>query len=316
MIYVKKRSSAYTSFAYRYSCLTQKEGRSCRKLKRIIAAIALKIQTINQSDEVDDIVERFETIQRLKLVLLLYCRKYHNIAFRPAIKIKRRKNRAINNCRTIDSFTDNECWKMFRTRKLDLTRLMIAFQIDDSYEEGGIHFSGEEVLLIGLHRYAVVGASEQTMGQTFSLDFSMLSRAFKIFNKHILDKFTHLLFNNLDYWTDHFETFSNCIARRLSEVGDVHYDDGTFRVAMFHDDTVIATCRPGSGPAPDGGRHDNFIQMAFYNGWKKHHGYKFQTLEFPNGMCGDMFGPYTFRHNDLELLRDSDLNARLATSQM
>ena len=36
---------------------------------------------------------------------------------------------------------------------------------------------------------------------------------------------------------------------------------------------------------------------------------------FPNGMCGDMFGPFSFRHNDLELLRDSELNARLAAVQ-
>ena len=101
----------------------------------------------------------------------------------------------------------------------------------------------------------------------------------------------------------------------MSEISNIHYAPGTFRVFGFHDDTVIATCRPGGGPAPDGGRHDNFIQMAFYNGWKKHHGVKYQTLELPNCLVADMFGPRSFRRSDLELLGESDLNNRLAAVQ-
>jgi hypothetical protein len=45
---------------------------------------------------------------------------------------------------------------------------------------------------------------------------------------------------------------------------------------------VIASCRRGSGPASDGidaPRYNNFIQMAFYNGWKYHHGTKRQSVE-------------------------------------
>jgi hypothetical protein len=99
-------------------------------------------------------------------------------------------------------------------------------------------------------------------------------------------------------------------------VGDIHYERDTFRIFGFHDDTVIATCRPGSGPTNDGGRFDNFIQMAFYNGWKKHHGYKYQSLDLPNGMCADLYGPTSFRQNDLVLLRDSNLNDRIAAVQI
>lgn len=55
--------------------------------------------------------------------------------------------------------------------------------------------------------------------------------------------------------------------------------------------------------------------MAFYNGWKKHHGHKYQSVELPNGMTADMYGPVSFWHNDLEVFRDSQLNERLAALQ-
>jgi hypothetical protein len=131
----------------------------------------------------------------------------------------------------------------------------------------------------------------------------------------MLDNFTHLLTDNLAFWVPYFSNFAECIADKLAEF-DIHYDVDSFKVFGFHDDTVLATCRPGSGPAVDGGRHDNFIQMAFYNGWKKHHGIKYQTVELPNGMCADMFGPCSFRHNDLELLAASNLNDRLRDVQV
>ncbi len=48
---------------------------------------------------------------------------------------------------------------------------------------------------------------------------------------------------------------------------------------------------------------------------EKYHGIKWQSLELPNGMCADMFGPYSFRHNDLELFDDSKINDRIAQVQ-
>lgn len=66
-------------------------------------------------------------------------------------------------------------------------------------------------------------------------------------------------------------------------------------MAAFHDCTVIqSTTWPGGGPRADGTRNDNHIQMAFYNGWKKHHGIKFQSVELPNDLCMDLYGPMSF----------------------
>ena len=114
------------------------------------------------------------------------------------------------------------------------------------------------------------------------------------------------------------EAFAEKIRRKLIRKG---YNGGppwSFRVCCFIDCTVIQSCRPGSGPASGGvgaPRYNNYIQMAFYNGWKRHHGTKWQSIESPIGVCIDMFGPRSFRRCDLNLLISSNINTKLAQVQ-
>jgi hypothetical protein len=276
--------------------------------------LALAVLRRRYEDEED---ERRAMVINMSIAYFL--RRYQRLVFVHRPRRRVRKNRILRHARTIESFSDGFCWKNFKTRKEDLYRLLRAFRLnDDVYRaDNGAKFTREEVLLVGLYRYSTAGYLEQTMRSELNLDFSMLSRAFKIFNRHMLENFAHLLVDNLAYWSPQFPVFAECIRRRLSVAseGNIEYAPGTFRVAALYDDTVCATCRPGSGPRRGGGRHNNFIQMGFYNGWKKHHGYKYQSLELPNGMCADLYGPRSFRHNDLELLRDSRLNERLAEIQ-
>ena len=82
---------------------------------------------------------------------------------------------------------------------------------------------------------------------------------------------------------------SDKISRKLQRLGFIAA--GRFRIFAFIDCTVIATLRPSSGPAGMGDgamRYNNFIQMAFYNGWKEHHGVKFESIL---GMCIHLYGP-------------------------
>ena len=75
-----------------------------------------------------------------------------------------------------------------------------------------------------------------------------------------------------------------------------------FRIFGFIDNTIIATGRPGGGPIKSGigsERKNPLIQRLFYNGWKKCHGLKFQTIDLLNGMNAHVFGPLSCRHNDL-----------------
>jgi hypothetical protein len=75
-----------------------------------------------------------------------------------------------------------------------------------------------------------------------------------------------------------------------------------------------ATCRPGGGPARDGKnapRNDPLIQQAWYNGWKKIHGLKWQTIDLPNGMNFHVYDPISVRRNDLTPARWLRFNAKL-----
>lgn len=69
-------------------------------------------------------------------------------------------------------------WQNLRTRKEDLRRLLVALKFDGKdfmIAVNGCRITKEEVILIGLYRYCVVG-------KTFNMDFSMLSRALKLFD--------------------------------------------------------------------------------------------------------------------------------------
>ena len=73
-------------------------------------------------------------------------------------------------------------------------------------------------------------------------------------------------------------------------------------VVMLCVPSLITPCRPGGGPAGDGRNapwNDPPIQRAWYNGWKKLRGLKWQAVDFPNGMNGHVYSPISIRQNDL-----------------
>ena len=80
-------------------------------------------------------------------------------------------------------------------------------------------------------------------------------------------------------------------------------------MCCFYDDTCSKTTTPSTVPDVRWGRKENSSRVGSLNG------YKFQTLELPNGMCADMYGPLSHRHCDLDLLVGSDLNNRLRDVQ-
>lgn len=109
-----------------------------------------------------------------------------------------RRLRRVNAARTINSFCDSDCWYRFRTRKQDLYRLLRAFKLSDDEDEyivadNGCKYLKEEILLIGLHRYCVPGPLLQTMGNIFSIDYT-------IFTSHLIDNFTYLLTYKQTIW--------------------------------------------------------------------------------------------------------------------
>jgi DDE superfamily endonuclease len=73
----------------------------------------------------------------------------------------------------------------------------------------------------------------------------------------------------------------------------------------FMDCTLVRTSRP------DGA---NAIQRSMYNGHKRCHGLKFQTVATPDGLIFHVFGPEEGRRHDSTLYRKSNMNAVLAQS--
>lgn len=52
-------------------------------------------------------------------------------------------------------------------------------------------------------------------------------------------------------------------------------------------------------------------QLQFYNGHKRKHAIKFQSLLLPNGIIANLFGPVNGRRHDGHLLAKSDLLSKL-----
>ena len=67
------------------------------------------------------------------------------------------------------------------------------------------------------------------------------------------------------------------------------------RCIGFIDGTVRPICRPGRN------------QAIVYNGHKRVHALKYQSVALPNGLIGNMFGPPEGKRHDCALLRESGL---------
>ena len=117
----------------------------------------------------------------------------------------------------------------------------------------------------------------------------------------MVENWAYLLQDHLSFWLPFLPEFAEKVRAKLQAKG-VFFEPGSFRVFGFTDNTMNATCRPGGGPTrtgEDAPRNDPMIQRAWYNGWKKLHGMKWQTVDLPNGMNMHVWGPVSIRHNDI-----------------
>ena len=242
--------------------------------------------------------------------------KYATIVFEPAdFKLPRPPRLD----RTIESFTESECWNFFETRKADLYRLLRAFRLPDKCVlENGTAMSGEEVMLRALYEL-VSGEDQYTIAQNvFGRDQSDQSRAYKYFVDLIYAQHNYLVTDNLEWWFENgfIEESRQAITKKLAELGLLYRNPETDQeVAGFIDCNCMETARVGGGPigeGPDAERWIDLIQRAFYNGWKSVHGLKHQTIDSAHGLTMHMYGPTSLRRNDLRLLSKSELNDKLA----
>ena len=88
---------------------------------------------------------------------------------------------------------------------------------------------------------------------------------------------------------------------KLEEFAAAIYDKGAAldNCWGFIDGTLRPCCRPGQ------------YQRYLYNGHKRVHGIKFQSVIAPNGLIADLFGPVEGRRHDSGMLAISNLLPRL-----
>ncbi len=198
----------------------------------------------------------------------------------------------------------------------DLNRLFNGFQFGVDFRTKARHvYDGEEVFVLGLYRMTTCNSSTDVCyPEIFGRAHDDVSRMFALFIQHLVHNFCHLVQNNMAYWTPSFPKFTDAIKSKCGNLGCPFPADHFFSVFGFIDCTTIETCSVGTGPLPDGARPDTLIQQAYYNGWKRKHGLKFQACVLPNGMIFNMGSVISMRHNDNYNLRESRILERIAAS--
>ena len=145
--------------------------------------------------------------------------------------------------------------------------------------------SGEECLMILLRRLSYPSRYNM-LTDVFGRSKAALSSIFNFGLEYIHEKCKHLLAFDWERLTPaHLERM--CAMNREDYIPE--------DCVGFIDGTVRPICRPGRD------------QRAYYNGHKRIHLLKYQSIAFPDGMIVFADGPYTGNRHDTGLFRDSGL---------
>ena len=193
---------------------------------------------------------------------------------------------------SLDELTDDECWSEFRFNRRDIYKLKEVFNIpEEIVTYNRLSVDGIEALCIFLKRFAYP-CRYSDMVQRFARPVPQYSIVSSLIMNRIYLNFRHLL-----------ESFNQplltpvCLERFCQAV----HDKGAALENCwgFIDGTVRPICRPGQN------------QRVLYNGHKKVHALKFQSLVTPNGLIANLFGPIEGKRHDSGMLAESNLLQQL-----
>ena len=188
----------------------------------------------------------------------------------------------------LDNMDDVECFSEFRFYKNDIYNLADALQVPEritTYNRSS--FDGIESLCVFLKRFAYPSRYLDLIPR-FGRPVPELCMMSNYIQDHIYDNYMHLLnsFNQAWLAPDQLELFANKIHQKGAPL-DFCWG--------FVDGTVRPLCRPSYG------------QRILYNGHKKVHAIKFQSVVAPNGLIANLFGPVEGRKHDSSMLALSNL---------
>ena len=187
-------------------------------------------------------------------------------------------------------------------------------------------FSSEEIILISLTRLSFPNRWKDLYPWFPGRKRWALKCAFYWFINYMVYEWGYLLLNNLEFWLPYFAESAEKIRLKLANLNyqawrQYHRPSNEvngFRYALFIDNTMFAFCRPGGNITGEEAaeRLINEVQEAWWNGWRKLHGMKWQTVILANGMDAHVFGPLPCRRNDLFSLRESNILELMADVQI
>lgn len=176
-----------------------------------------------------------------------------------------------------------------RFAKEDVLQLIEVLAIPAQYTlDNGSHVPGAEAFVIFLNRLSYPNRLKDHI-ETFARSHSMISRIFNVVVDDIYTRF-HDKLTNIKHSYVNYEELSDAVARVSPLSNCIGFIDGTVR----------PICRP------------TYYQKEVFNGHKRVHALKFQSVVFPDGIIATMHGPYEGRHHDSHLLQESKLLEQLA----
>lgn len=192
---------------------------------------------------------------------------------------------------SLDNCTEFECENWFRFQKADIPVLHAALRFPDVLTlDNGAIIDSLEALCITLRRLAYPNRLSD-LAPIFNREESIISRAFHVVIEHVHDNWIHTLqLTNENTSAPKLQQYANCI-----EAAGAPYT----HCIGFIDGTTIQVCKPEKN------------QQQCYNGWKRFHCLKFQSVTTPDGLLRDFYGPIEGIRHDSMMLNVSNFLERL-----
>lgn len=192
----------------------------------------------------------------------------------------------------LDRLSRKRCVELFRFTQSEIRRLCTSLRLRDEFVHvNKTTWTGLEGLCVVLRRLS------------YPCRFKDLRALFGRSNSELSIIFNQTCMFLRTTWLDHLINFTQANffspARLALYVATVAKDYPLKTCFGFIDGTVRAMCRPGDD------------QQLFYNGHKRVHSLKYQTIVAPDGLIVHLFGPMEGRRHDCALFNASDVLAQL-----
>ncbi|KAK3714768.1 hypothetical protein QZH41_007490 [Actinostola sp. cb2023] len=195
----------------------------------------------------------------------------------------------------LDSMADDECMSEFRFLKNDIYRLLEVLDLPSKVRCPNRFFVNDvEALCILLKRFAYP-CRYVDLSRRFGRLVPQISMVVNETMEIIYDQYNHLLSSFNQPWLSpaSLEEFAYVVNQKGGALDNCW---------GFIDGTVRPVCRPGTH------------QRVLYNGHKRVHSIKFQSVVAPNGLIANMYGPVEGRRHDSGMLASSGFLQSLSTN--